>query len=53
MQQFYNNTYNERTGDFLDSFTLTLLWSLTVSMFPFGGFIGSLLVGPLVDKLGR
>ena len=53
MQQFYNNTYYERTGDFFDSFTLTLLWSVTVSMFPFGGFIGSLLVGPLVDKLGR
>lgn len=53
MQQFYNNTYNERTGDSLDSFSLTLLWSVTVSMFPFGGFIGSLLVGPLVNKLGR
>lgn len=53
MQQFYNNTYNERTGESLDSFTLTLLWSVTVSMYPFGGFLGSLLVGLLVDKLGR
>ncbi|XP_059111406.1 solute carrier family 2, facilitated glucose transporter member 5 [Peromyscus eremicus] len=53
MQQFYNNTYQERTQETLDSFSLTLLWSVTVSMFPFGGFIGSLMVGPLVNKLGR
>ena len=32
---------------------LTLLWSLSVSMYPLGGFLGSLLVSPLVNKLGR
>ncbi|XP_035163513.1 solute carrier family 2, facilitated glucose transporter member 5 isoform X1 [Callithrix jacchus] len=53
MQQFYNETYRDRTGEFIEDFPLTLLWSLTVSMFPFGGFIGSLLVGPLVNKFGR
>ncbi|XP_053432247.1 solute carrier family 2, facilitated glucose transporter member 5 isoform X2 [Nycticebus coucang] len=53
MQQFYNQTYYDRTSEFMDAFPLTLLWSLTVSMFPFGGFIGSLLVGPLVNKFGR
>ncbi|XP_028714297.1 solute carrier family 2, facilitated glucose transporter member 5 [Peromyscus leucopus] len=53
MQQFYNDTYQERNQESLDSFSLTLLWSVTVSMFPFGGFIGSLMVGPLVNKLGR
>ncbi|XP_036034770.1 solute carrier family 2, facilitated glucose transporter member 5 isoform X2 [Onychomys torridus] len=53
MQQFYNDTFKERTQDTLDSFSLTLMWSMTVSMFPFGGFIGSLLVGPLVNKMGR
>ncbi|CAB1330306.1 unnamed protein product [Coregonus sp. 'balchen'] len=36
----------------LDSF-LTLLWSLSVSMYPLGGFFGSLMVAPLVNKLGR
>ncbi|KAL6081975.1 hypothetical protein STEG23_002229, partial [Scotinomys teguina] len=53
MQQFYNDTYQQRNQDTLDSFSLTLLWSVTVSMFPFGGLIGSLMVGPLVNKLGR
>lgn len=53
MKQFYNETHHSRTGEFLESVSLTLLWSVTVSMFPFGGFLGSLLVGPLVNKLGR
>uniref|UniRef100_A0A8C6RQQ7 Solute carrier family 2, facilitated glucose transporter member 5 n=3 Tax=Nannospalax galili TaxID=1026970 RepID=A0A8C6RQQ7_NANGA len=53
MQQFYNDTYFERSGELINSFSLTLLWSVTVSMFPFGGFLGSLLVGPLVNKFGR
>ncbi|XP_040143826.1 solute carrier family 2, facilitated glucose transporter member 5 isoform X3 [Ictidomys tridecemlineatus] len=53
MKQFYNDTYGDRTGELIDTFALTLLWSVTVSMFPFGGFIGSLLVGPLVNNLGR
>lgn len=53
MKQFYNDTYSDRTGELIGSFALTLLWSVTVSMFPFGGLIGSLLVGPLVNNLGR
>uniref|UniRef100_A0A8D2CMC3 Solute carrier family 2, facilitated glucose transporter member 5 n=1 Tax=Sciurus vulgaris TaxID=55149 RepID=A0A8D2CMC3_SCIVU len=53
MKQFYNDTYGDRTGELIGTFPLTLLWSLTVSMFPFGGFIGSLLVGPLVNNFGR
>lgn len=53
MRQFYNDTYYDRTGELIDEFPLTLLWSVTVSMFPFGGFIGSLLVGPLVNRFGR
>ena len=53
MQQFYNDTYYDRNDENIESFTLTLLWSLTVSMFPFGGFIGSLMVGTLVNNLGR
>lgn len=53
MQQFYNDTYYDRNKENIESFTLTLLWSLTVSMFPFGGFIGSLMVGFLVNNLGR
>lgn len=53
MKNFYNQTYFNRTSNFMDSSFQTLLWSLTVSMFPLGGFFGSLMVGPLVNKCGR
>lgn len=53
MREFYNETYYDRTADYLSDFSLTLLWSVSVSMFPFGGLIGSLMVGILVNKLGR
>uniref|UniRef100_A0AAY4E180 Solute carrier family 2, facilitated glucose transporter member 5 n=1 Tax=Denticeps clupeoides TaxID=299321 RepID=A0AAY4E180_9TELE len=53
MQGFYNATYQERYGTPIEDSFLTLLWSLTVSMYPLGGFFGSLMVAPLVNKLGR
>ncbi|TNM87198.1 hypothetical protein fugu_007428 [Takifugu bimaculatus] len=53
MQQFYNTTYVERYGQPMEENFLTLLWSLSVSMYPLGGFFGSLMVAPLVNKLGR
>uniref|UniRef100_A0A8P4KCR9 Solute carrier family 2, facilitated glucose transporter member 5 n=1 Tax=Dicentrarchus labrax TaxID=13489 RepID=A0A8P4KCR9_DICLA len=53
MQQFYNTTYLERYGSPMEDNFLTLLWSLSVSMYPLGGFFGSLMVAPLVNKLGR
>ncbi|KAJ7398768.1 Solute carrier family 2, facilitated glucose transporter member 5 [Pitangus sulphuratus] len=53
MQDFYNQTYLERTGVPMNSGFQTLLWSLTVSMFPLGGFFGSLLVWPMVNNCGR
>ncbi|XP_049733792.1 solute carrier family 2, facilitated glucose transporter member 5 isoform X4 [Elephas maximus indicus] len=53
MKQFYNDTNYERYGEYIPEVSLTLLWSVSVSMFPFGGFLGSLLVGPLVTRLGR
>ncbi|XP_029973663.1 solute carrier family 2, facilitated glucose transporter member 5 [Salarias fasciatus] len=53
MQLFYNATYMERYGTPMDSNLLTLLWSLSVSMYPLGGFFGSLMVAPLVNRLGR
>ncbi|KAG7227100.1 hypothetical protein INR49_022447 [Caranx melampygus] len=52
MQQFYNTTYLERYGRPMEENFLTLLWSLSVSMYPLGGFFGSLMVAPLVNKLG-
>lgn len=53
MQDFYNQTYFNRTGVPMDSGFQTLLWSLTVSMYPLGGFFGSLMVWPLVNNCGR
>ncbi|XP_075046862.1 solute carrier family 2, facilitated glucose transporter member 5 [Mixophyes fleayi] len=53
MKTFYNETYTERYGASLSVSLETVLWSLTVSLYPLGGFFGSLLVGPLVTKIGR
>uniref|UniRef100_A0A3B4ZGY7 Solute carrier family 2, facilitated glucose transporter member 5 n=1 Tax=Stegastes partitus TaxID=144197 RepID=A0A3B4ZGY7_9TELE len=53
MQQFYNATYMERYNRPMEEGFLTLLWSLSVAMFPLGGFFGSLMVAPLVNRLGR
>ncbi|NWQ78113.1 GTR5 protein, partial [Columbina picui] len=53
MQEFYNRTYLNRNGVPMDSGFQTLLWSLTVSMFPLGGFFGSLMVWPMVNNCGR
>ncbi|XP_067873117.1 solute carrier family 2, facilitated glucose transporter member 1a isoform X3 [Heterodontus francisci] len=53
MKQFYNQSYFDRYGSYMDNNFQTLLWSLTVSMYPLGGFFGSLMVAPLVNKLGR
>uniref|UniRef100_A0A669DUS2 Solute carrier family 2, facilitated glucose transporter member 5 n=1 Tax=Oreochromis niloticus TaxID=8128 RepID=A0A669DUS2_ORENI len=52
MQQFYNTTYTERYHSPMEENILTLLWSISVSMFPLGGFFGSLMVAPLANKLG-
>lgn len=53
MQNFYNQTYYERKGEFLSESMVRLLWSLSVSMFPLGGLFGSFMVGPFVNKFGR
>ncbi|XP_075293197.1 solute carrier family 2, facilitated glucose transporter member 5 isoform X2 [Opisthocomus hoazin] len=53
MQDFYNRTYFNRNGVPMDSGFQTLLWSLTVSMYPLGGFFGSLMVWPLANNCGR
>ncbi|KFO27432.1 Solute carrier family 2, facilitated glucose transporter member 7 [Fukomys damarensis] len=53
LKSFFNETYLERYGVPLDEPAMLLLWSCTVSMFPLGGLLGSLLVGPLTDRCGR
>uniref|UniRef100_A0A8V0ZBL2 Major facilitator superfamily (MFS) profile domain-containing protein n=1 Tax=Gallus gallus TaxID=9031 RepID=A0A8V0ZBL2_CHICK len=53
IKAFYNATWSQRYGHGLPPGPLTLLYSLTVSIFALGGLGGSLLVGMLVARYGR
>ncbi|KFU91506.1 Solute carrier family 2, facilitated glucose transporter member 9, partial [Chaetura pelagica] len=53
IKAFYNTTWSQRYGHGLAPGPLTLLYSLTVSIFALGGLLGSLLVGVLVERYGR
>ncbi|NXF00631.1 GTR9 protein, partial [Smithornis capensis] len=53
IKTFYNATWSQRYGHGLAPGPLTLLYSLTVSIFALGGLVGSLLVGVLVEQYGR
>ncbi|NXE24893.1 GTR9 protein, partial [Ardeotis kori] len=53
IKAFYNTTWAWRYGHGLAPGPLTLLYSLTVSIFALGGLVGSLLVGVLVERYGR
>uniref|UniRef100_A0A8C2UEQ7 Solute carrier family 2, facilitated glucose transporter member 5 n=1 Tax=Coturnix japonica TaxID=93934 RepID=A0A8C2UEQ7_COTJA len=52
IKAFYNATWSQRYGHGLPPGPLTLLYSLTVSIFALGGLGGSLLVGTLVARYG-
>ncbi|KAM4751363.1 solute carrier family 2 member 15b [Anableps anableps] len=53
IKAFYNETLSERHHWTPDEHFLTILYSLTVSIFAIGGMSGALLVGKLVTKYGR
>ncbi|XP_063310563.1 solute carrier family 2, facilitated glucose transporter member 11-like isoform X2 [Pelobates fuscus] len=53
IQRFVNQTWLERSGSVLDAWIITLIWSVIVSVYPLGGFLGALLAGPMAIKLGR
>ncbi|XP_053928232.1 solute carrier family 2, facilitated glucose transporter member 9 isoform X2 [Cuculus canorus] len=53
IKAFYNATWSQRYGHGLAPGLLTLLYSVTVSIFALGGLVGSLLVGILVERYGR
>ncbi|XP_054437913.1 solute carrier family 2, facilitated glucose transporter member 9 isoform X2 [Pteronotus mesoamericanus] len=53
IKAFYNETWERRYGQPIDPDTLTLLWSVTVSIFAIGGLVGTLLVKPIGKFLGR
>ncbi|XP_072319956.1 solute carrier family 2, facilitated glucose transporter member 5-like [Eucyclogobius newberryi] len=53
IKEFYNETLTEEYGWDTDEELLTVLYSLTVSIFAIGGMTGALLVGRLVTNYGR
>ncbi|XP_061889268.1 solute carrier family 2 member 15b isoform X1 [Entelurus aequoreus] len=53
IKTFYNETLREEYNWILDEESLTVLYSLTVSIFAIGGLIGAMSVGKLVTKFGR
>ncbi|XP_049419439.1 solute carrier family 2, facilitated glucose transporter member 11-like [Epinephelus fuscoguttatus] len=53
IQSFINDTYMERWGVGLETPQVTLVWTLIVSAFSLGGWLGALLAGPLAVRCGR
>ncbi|XP_076192062.1 solute carrier family 2, facilitated glucose transporter member 9 isoform X2 [Aptenodytes patagonicus] len=53
IKKFYNETWERRYGFSVDESTLTLLWSITVSVFAIGGLVGAIIVTPIVKFFGR
>uniref|UniRef100_A0A8C6Y4C2 Major facilitator superfamily (MFS) profile domain-containing protein n=1 Tax=Naja naja TaxID=35670 RepID=A0A8C6Y4C2_NAJNA len=53
IKAFYNATWYQRYGHGLPQGPLTLMYSLTVSIFALGGFVGTFPVGILVTQYGR
>lgn len=43
----------DRNGVAMEEGTVTIVWSVAVSMFSVGGMIGSFCVGAMVNKFGR
>ncbi|XP_051661478.1 solute carrier family 2, facilitated glucose transporter member 11-like isoform X2 [Manacus candei] len=53
IQKFLNETWLERYGSVLHQETLTLLWSVIVSLYCVGGMMGCLCSGYLTAKFGK
>ncbi|XP_067911348.1 solute carrier family 2, facilitated glucose transporter member 11b isoform X4 [Heterodontus francisci] len=53
VQKFINETWDIRYSSDLDRSLLRLLWSIIVSNFTLGGFLGAWLGGPMAIRFGR
>uniref|UniRef100_A0A9J8BBA3 Solute carrier family 2 member 9 n=1 Tax=Cyprinus carpio carpio TaxID=630221 RepID=A0A9J8BBA3_CYPCA len=53
IKTFYNKTWIDRYNEPIGDGTVTLLWSVTVSIFAIGGLVGALTVSFLIKVLGR
>ncbi|XP_018409753.1 PREDICTED: solute carrier family 2, facilitated glucose transporter member 9 [Nanorana parkeri] len=53
IRELYNESWSRRYDQTISSNTISILWSVTVSIFAIGGLVGALLVTPMVNQLGR
>ncbi|KAM4710110.1 solute carrier family 2, facilitated glucose transporter member 9 isoform 2-T2 [Discoglossus pictus] len=53
IRELYNETWSSRYNYTMSNNTITILWSVTVSIFAIGGLIGALIVIPMLNVLGR
>ncbi|XP_039767872.1 solute carrier family 2, facilitated glucose transporter member 9 isoform X2 [Ornithorhynchus anatinus] len=53
IKAFYNDSWERRFGHSVHPETLTLLWSVTVSIFAIGGVVGTFIVTLIGKLLGR
>lgn len=53
IKAFYNQTWIGRYNEPITAETVTLLWSITVSIFAIGGLCGALSVSYIIRVLGR
>ncbi|XP_075854449.1 solute carrier family 2, facilitated glucose transporter member 9-like isoform X1 [Microcebus murinus] len=53
IKAFYNESWERKHGHPIDPDTLTLLWSVTVSIFAIGGLVGTLMAKMIGKVLGR
>lgn len=53
LQEFFNVTNYDRTGQYMSGSTLTFLWAVTVSIYAVGGMFGGLSGGYLANRYGR
>ncbi|XP_072539196.1 solute carrier family 2, facilitated glucose transporter member 11 isoform X1 [Salminus brasiliensis] len=53
IQNFINETFQERWAIQLEVYEVTLIWTFIVSVFSLGGLTGALLAGPMSIHFGR
>ncbi|KAM4054181.1 solute carrier family 2, facilitated glucose transporter member 9 isoform 2-T2 [Anomaloglossus baeobatrachus] len=53
IRQLYNESWSSRYHYVVSSNTISIMWSVTVSIFAIGGLVGALIVIPMVNTLGR
>ncbi|XP_066429376.1 solute carrier family 2, facilitated glucose transporter member 9 isoform X2 [Eleutherodactylus coqui] len=53
IRKLYNESWSLRYNQEMSSSLISIMWSVTVSIFAIGGLVGALLVTPMVNTLGR